>query len=204
MRGGVDTCKTGTTNGRVRNGVTSADETFRALFNAHYGDVLAYAMRRCASRQDAEDVVAETFSVAWRRIADVPRGDPARLWLFVTARRVYLNQERSHRRQRSLAEKVRDALPSRRDLAGGGEASEQERVQQAMTDLAASDREVLQLHVWEELSAEEIAVALDISTSAVWKRLQRARDRLLRALEAQTEGDPSPFGAIPSLRRGAP
>jgi len=184
--------------------VTSAEEDFEALFNAHYGDVLAYAVRRCTSRQDAEDVVAETFAVAWRRIAVVPPGERARLWLIGTARGVRLNQERTRHRQRSLAEKVRDALPPRRSDVGETKPSDQERVHQAMAVLSATDRELLQLRVWEELSAEEIAVTLDISTSAVWKRLQRARDRLLRALEARTDEDPAPSGAIPTFREEAP
>lgn len=181
--------------------MTNREEDFEALFNANYGDVLAYALRRCASPQDAEDVVAETFSVAWRRIADMPQGDRARLWLFVTARRVHLNQERTRRRQRSLAQKARDALPLRRDPVSDIEPSEEERVQQAMAELSPNDREVLQLYVWEELSADEIAVALDISTSAVWKRLQRARDRFLRALEAQAVDASSPSQAIRILRK---
>jgi RNA polymerase sigma-70 factor (ECF subfamily) len=54
--------------------VTNADERFEALFNANFGDVLAYAARRCPSQQDAEDLVAETFAVAWRRMTDIPQG----------------------------------------------------------------------------------------------------------------------------------
>jgi RNA polymerase sigma-70 factor (ECF subfamily) len=32
--------------------------------------------------EDAADVVAETFLVAWRRLDSVPGGDEARLWLY--------------------------------------------------------------------------------------------------------------------------
>lgn len=184
--------------------MTSTDEDFDALFKANYGDVLAYGLRRCVCREDAEDVVAETFAVAWRRIADVPQGDRARLWLFGTARRVHLNQQRARHRQRSLAEKVRDVLPIGRDFMGNRNPSEQEWVQEAMALLSPSDREVLLLSAWEELSADEISVVLEITTSAVWKRLQRARDRLLRALATQTDGDATPSGAIPRLRKEAP
>lgn len=173
--------------------MTSAEERFEALFNANYGDVLAYAVRRCPSRPDAEDVVAETFAVAWRRIADIPQGERARLWLFGTAHLVRLNQERTRRRQRSLVERVSDVLHTPRDRGPDTDLSDRERIQHAFAALATPDRELLQLDVWEELSAGEIAVALDISTPAVWKRLQRARERLSRALEPQTDDDPSPF-----------
>jgi len=72
--------------------VADAEERFQALFSANYGDVLAYALRRCRSRQDAEDVTAETFAVAWRRINQVPAGEHARAWLFGAAHLVRLNQ----------------------------------------------------------------------------------------------------------------
>ena len=48
------------------------EERFRELFNAYYHQVLGYALRRAASRDDAADVVAETFLVAWRRLDDLP------------------------------------------------------------------------------------------------------------------------------------
>ncbi|MGY1915457.1 RNA polymerase sigma factor [Blastococcus sp. SYSU DS0973] len=54
--------------------------------------VLGYALRRCGSREDAFDVVAETFATAWRRRADLPP-DPgeARPWLFGIARHCLAN-----------------------------------------------------------------------------------------------------------------
>jgi Sigma-70 region 2 len=39
---------------------------FRAVYDANYHRVLGYALRRTTSRQDAEDVVADTFLTAWR------------------------------------------------------------------------------------------------------------------------------------------
>lgn len=185
-------------NGRREDFLTTLEEDFRALFNANYGDVLAYAVRRCGSRQDAEDVVAETFAVAWRRMSVVPEGIQRRLWLFVTARGVLANLERTRRRQRSLVEKIQDALP-RPSAVAADEAPDQHRIHDAMATLTSEDREALQLHVWEELSAEEIAIVLDITTSAVWKRLQRARTRLGRALNAQMADGAHPSKLIPIL-----
>src|SRR5699024_11755595 len=72
---------------------------FDALYRAHHQELLAFVRRRSLVG-DAEDVVAETFVVAWRRIDDVP--DPARGWLFAVARNILRNHERSHHRLRSL------------------------------------------------------------------------------------------------------
>ena len=62
--------------------------------------VLAYALRRVGDPEDAADVVAETFLVAWRRIDAVP--DHELPWLFGVARKVIANQRRGERRLASL------------------------------------------------------------------------------------------------------
>jgi DNA-directed RNA polymerase specialized sigma24 family protein len=71
------------------------DERFEALYGAHAGAVLAYARRR-TSPANADDVMADVFLIAWRRLADVPRDE--RVWLLGVARRVLANQRRGHTR----------------------------------------------------------------------------------------------------------
>jgi hypothetical protein len=57
------------------------DESFQQLFADHFPDVWRFARRRTPSSEDADDVAAETFAVAWRRRHDLPE-DEARPWLF--------------------------------------------------------------------------------------------------------------------------
>src|SRR3954463_3427484 len=73
---------------------------FEALYTATYEPILGYALRRCSSPHDAADVVAETFSIAWRRFDDIPSGDSARLWLYGVARRVLANHRRGEKQRR--------------------------------------------------------------------------------------------------------
>jgi RNA polymerase sigma-70 factor (ECF subfamily) len=68
------------------------NERFEGLFRDNYAAVRGYALRR-APRDMAQDVVAETFLVAWRRLDDVPAD--ALPWLYGVARRVLANQRRS-------------------------------------------------------------------------------------------------------------
>ena len=60
---------------------------FRAVYEANYHRVLGYVLRRTASREDAEDVVAETFLTAWRRLDQLPPGSGTRPWLYGVARK---------------------------------------------------------------------------------------------------------------------
>jgi RNA polymerase sigma-70 factor (ECF subfamily) len=60
-----------------------AMERFQALYAGHHAAVYAYAVSR-VGRQLADEVVSETFLVAWRRLADVPA--PALPWLLTVAR----------------------------------------------------------------------------------------------------------------------
>jgi RNA polymerase sigma-70 factor (ECF subfamily) len=185
-------------------GVMEAEERFEELFSANYRDLLAYAVRRCPSRQDAEDVIAETFAVAWRRIPEIPEGDEARLWLFGTAHLVRLNHQRGHLRREGLFERMRQTFVPRR-RGDEGESVEVERIHLAFASLNSTDREVLQLHVWEQLTVGEIATTLGVSNAAVWKRLQRARDRLAKELDGASndEGQAS-FIITRAARKEAP
>src|SRR5689334_4759444 len=94
--------------------VTAEDQAdrFRRLFAETERDLLAYALRRVDRAEDAADVVAETFLVAWRRLDRVPTGDGARLWLYGVARRQLANQRRGQLRRSRLAERLRAELPS--------------------------------------------------------------------------------------------
>ena len=180
------------------------DARFEELFRAHYGDVLAYAVRRCPSRQDAEDVAAETFAVAWRRLQELPPGDRTRLWLFGTARLVRLNHRRDRHRRDGLLRRLRGASPGRETDEPATRMENSDRIRRALAQLPERDREVLQLHVWEELTAEQISQVLEVSPEAVWKRLQRARDRLAARLDAEADDQALARGLTASTRKATP
>jgi RNA polymerase sigma factor (sigma-70 family) len=164
-------------------------ERFEALYGAHAGAVLGYALRR-TSPANADDVVAEVFLVAWRRLQDVP--DDARIWLLGVARRVLANQRRGQTRQ--LA--VRDRLAGDASLSFSPADSGDERVWHALATLKDDDREALLLLGWEGLSHGEAARLLGIRARTFSVRLHRARKRFAQAL-ASVDGAPSP-GADPS------
>lgn len=166
---------------------------FERLFHAHAGAVRAYALRRGTS-EDADDVVAETFLVAWRRLDDVP-SDP-RPWLLMVARRVLANRRRAVGRVVSLSARLAQAAASEHAwIAADASAGTELRltVIAALDRLPEKEREALRLLAWDGLSAADAAKALGCSRATLAVRLHRGRRRLatLLDLERDAEGAPS-------------
>jgi len=165
----------------------SAEQRFDQLWTDHAPAVVRYA-RRHVHPDDVEDVVAETFVVAWRRLDEVPAfGLP---WLLGVARHVSANVRRGHRRRDALAAKVgtEPADDPVWPVAGHDDA-----VTAALHQLSDADRELLTLITWDGLSHEEAAQALDCSRGALKVRLHRARRRLAALLD----GSPSAVAVLP-------
>lgn len=151
---------------------------FEALFSDHQRSVLAYAMRR-APAHDAEDVAAETFTIAWRKLDSIPPEAPLP-WLYAVARRVLANQRRGNGRRERLTALLRpDDVPT--PLHAGVDMDSP--AFEALASLSPADQEILRLVAWEELGNREIAQVLGISSNAVAIRLHRARGRFAEALK---------------------
>jgi RNA polymerase sigma-70 factor (ECF subfamily) len=147
---------------------------FEAIFRRHYGVLVRYAVRR-VGRDAVDEVVNETFLVAWRRLDDVPEN--ALPWLLATARKVVANELRRRERARRLDGRVAA------ERAGGADdlaevVTEALRVRAAIETLSERDREVLRLSAWEQLDTRDAARALECSAAAYKVRLHRARRRL--------------------------
>ena len=166
---------------------------FDRLYGEHRRAVTAYCRRRMPADR-VDDVVAETFLTAWRRLADVPEGEPALLWLYRVAYRLVGHEYRSTSRRRRLGLRVA-ALPS--PVAPSPEQhvaddDEIQRVLQAAEQLNESDAEVLRLSGWEHLQHDEIAAVLGIAPNAVRQRLHRARRNLTKAYQRLESSDRTP------------
>jgi DNA-directed RNA polymerase specialized sigma24 family protein len=168
--------------------MTADREAFAALYARHADAVYRYALRRAPSPADAEDVLAETFSVAWRRIADVPVGQELP-WLYGVARRVLANHRRSAGRLERLRSRLQaEPAPLVPLVPGGDVPGDDPDVLAALAALSEADQEILRLSLWEGLTTAELAAALGISENAVYIRLHRARQRLAARFEAGPGG----------------
>jgi RNA polymerase sigma-70 factor (ECF subfamily) len=153
---------------------------FEAVFRAHHRAVLSYALRRC-DPDTAQDVVADTFLVCWRRIDQVPAD--ARPWLFGVARRSIANRRRSAARTRSLNERVAGAADGAHGRDPDELLSERNTIRAAYARLSERDRELLSLVAWDGLDHAAAARALGCTRATFTVRLHRARRRLAARLE---------------------
>lgn len=157
-------------------------ERFERCFRAHYASVLVFAMRRLAGREAAEDAVAETFAVAWRRRDRIP--EPALPWLYAVALRVIANQYRSNRRRRNLDVRLAHEAGAGVPAADPTEAlGRRDAFFAAFARLGEGEREVLRLTAWEGLSTADAARVVGCSAGAFRVRLHRARRKLAKQLE---------------------
>jgi RNA polymerase sigma factor (sigma-70 family) len=149
---------------------------FDRVYRRYAVDVLAY-LRRRASPEVADDGLAETFLVVWRRLDEAP--DQLRAWLLAIARRVLANQRRSSRRRGALLERLIVERPP-----PVATQSERDPVLDALSQLRPLDQETLLLAAWDGLTSVEGARVLGCSAAAFRLRLHRARHRLGSELAA--------------------
>ena len=172
----------------------TARDRLTELWVSHQPTVQAYIRAR-AEHSQVDDVVSQTFTIAWQRIDAVPAD--ALPWLLVVARNLLMHQGRTARRQAALAVRAQPLA----SVEPGAEASALTRVAlvRAWSALTDDQRETLALVAWDGLSAEQAATVLGISRVAFSVRLLRARRRLEALMAAQeparqaawsTGGDP--------------
>jgi RNA polymerase sigma-70 factor (ECF subfamily) len=171
----------------------SAAVRFDRLYRRYHASVNAYCRRRVAADR-VDDVVAETFLTAWRRIDDLPENDAALMWLYRVAYRTVGHHWRSTSRRRRLEERL--ALipepPTSTPDDSAVHADEIRRVLEAAARLSERDAEILRLASWEHLSRVEIAEVLDIDPNAVSQRLHRARANLAKQFTRLDDRDRTP------------
>jgi RNA polymerase sigma factor (sigma-70 family) len=152
----------------------------RACLRRNHDDLLAYFERRVHVREDAADLLGETFLQVWRRHDRLPE-DPTRqrMWLFTIAANLLANHRRSRRRKFALADRLRDqvaVMPTQPDF------SEHSAVRDAVLRLGDAHRELVMLIHWDGFTVVEAAEMLGLNPSTARGRYAAARQALREAL----------------------
>jgi RNA polymerase sigma factor (sigma-70 family) len=172
-----------------RRAAAGEPEAFGLLYERHARAIYNYLFRRCGDWSLAEDLTSVVFLEAYRRRRSVVIAEGKVLpWLYGVATNVVRNQHRSLRRYADALKRVPPPAPV---LGIAGEVADRLDAQRRMRAILAvldrlheSDKDVLALCVWSQLSYEEAAAALGVPVGTVRSRLSRARRRLAELVDA--------------------
>ena len=155
--------------------VASGDETaLAALIDRYATSVHAYLLRHSGNREDADDLLQET----WVRVArSAKRFDTARRfrsWLYGIA----TNLARDLFRRRMTSERALRDLAGQPPAASGADSVDRGELRERIAKLPENMRAVLLLRYYEGMSEAEMAEVLDVPRGTVKSRLHAALRRL--------------------------
>lgn len=176
----------GPADGEVIAASTADPERFAEIFDRHWAAIHRYVAWRLGA-EIAEDVAADVFLVAFRNRGryDRTRQD-ARPWLYGIATNVIGQHRRAERRRTELLARTEavwasEPFDDRSDARVTAERL-RPRLVSVLSRLSVSDRDLLLLTAWADLSYEETAQALGVPVGTVRSRLHRVRKKVRRAL----------------------
>jgi RNA polymerase sigma-70 factor (ECF subfamily) len=174
----------------VHVGENLPSESFEQLAMPHFDRLYNFACWLTHDRQEAEDLVQETYAKALKGFSSFQPGTNFRAWIHKILRNAFLTSRTE----------LKAISTVQLDLEGQEEApptvtetpesillqrSDGRLVQQALEQLPVAYREVLLLCEVEEMSYQEISATLAIPMGTVMSRLSRARKALRGGLQEQ-------------------
>ncbi len=168
---------------------------FATLYQRYFQAVYDFVRRTVRDQALAEDVVQITFVRAWEHPPQRKGPHNLKAWLFTVARNAALDElrKRSRETQTSWSEHdderphfaAVDPAPGTNPQALAQTQESADLVWDAAASLSADEYSLLDMHLRQELTADEIATALDLQKGAVYTRLSRLRDALEDAVRGR-------------------
>jgi RNA polymerase sigma-70 factor (ECF subfamily) len=164
--------------------------SFEQLAMPHFERLYNFACWLTQDRQEAEDLVQETYVKALRGFSSFQQGTNFRAWIYKILRNTFLTSRTGLKATATVpldSESEEEVLPTTKETPESIllQRSDWQRLQQAMEQLPVLYREVLLLCDVEEMSYQEISATLGIPIGTVMSRLSRARKTLRADLRAK-------------------
>jgi RNA polymerase sigma-70 factor, ECF subfamily len=165
-------------------------ESFEQLAMPHFERLYNFACWLTHDRQEAEDLVQETYAKALKGFSSFKSGTNFRAWIYKILRNAFLTSRTGLKATATVPLDLEDeegALPAIEETPESIllQRSDGQLVQQALEQLPVAYREILLLCEVEEMSYQEISAALAIPMGTVMSRLSRARKALRGGLQQQ-------------------
>jgi RNA polymerase sigma-70 factor (ECF subfamily) len=154
----------------------------KAIYDEHAPALWRYALRLTGNQSRAEDVVQETLLRAWQHpevIGDTERS--ARAWLFTVARNIIIDESRTARARKEVGSL--DNAPEQASPDEVNAALDKMLIAEAMAQLSAQHRAVVQRSYYQGWSTAQIAADLGIAEGTVKSRLHYAMRALRLTLQ---------------------
>ena len=161
--------------------------SFEQLALPLFGRLYNFAHWLTQNREEAEDLVQETYAKALKGFSSFEPGTNFKAWIFRILRNTFLNSRTGLKAATVALDWPDDdpTLPAEHQTPETIliDRASQQIIQLAIAELAVPYREVLLLCEVEEMSYQEIATALAIPVGTVMSRLSRARRALREAVQ---------------------
>lgn len=170
------------------------EEAFASLVDRYQGPVYNLCYRMLGDSNEAEEAAQETFLRAYLGIKRYDRAKSFSTWLLSIAAHYCI--DRLRRRKMTLVpfdtlsyEEIADPLPGPESLLNFHE--QQQQVRALLDVLNPTDRAIVVMYYWQDMSNNEIAQALNLTVSAVKSRLHRARIEMARVWRKDSNPNPT-------------
>ena len=174
------------------SGVSLQSGEFEELAMPLFDQLYNFAHWLTQNREEAEDLVQETYIKALRGFSSFQLGTNLRAWMYRILRNTFLTSRTGLRATSTVS---LDLEEDGADLAVESETPEtilmsrtnSQLVQRAIENLPLHYREIILLCEVEEMSYQEIAETLSIPIGTVMSRLSRARKTLRNGLRPELQ-----------------
>lgn len=155
-------------------------------------DLIRRILGGLGTLEDAEEVLADTFTIVWFEIEDYdPKRAPFSTWVWMRAKYAALDHRRKLRRRRDTVPLLEGRRPPRPKDIPIVQADRWD-LHQTLSNLPELERELVYRRYFLQESLREIAEQVGLTIHAVRNRLWRTRKRLQETIEAQSETTPAP------------
>ncbi len=171
---------------------TGDRDAFAALYERYFSKIYDFALRIVRNPDGAADVVQSAFASAWEQMQDGKPPQHFKAWLYTVARNKAIDERRHAGRELGMGDGEGEAIEYAAidaEKSNNPQAVAQDNelaglVWEAAAALSPSEYALLDMHLRQDLDADELSSALGVSTGAIYTRLSRLRSTMLESVSA--------------------